>query len=234
MSSLDARALRVAGLGLLVVAAGFLWRDLQLDASLVVVLLAGGALVATVKGARGEVPWLAPVALGLTTAVSAGTWLALKDPVQLLGVAACVGAAGVLAHRTRALWATGEGAPLTEKGRLPALITWATLGLGVLALAGGGYFHLFTMHVDSEARRLVLSLLWVGLGLGFVFFARRAQQVAARDAGFMMLAVAVLKVLLYDTTHLAGGLRVGVLAAVGALLFAAGALAARPVRRVAA
>ncbi len=233
MSSLDARALRGAGLGLLVLAAGFLWRDLQLDASLLVVLLAGGALVATVKGARGEVPWLAPVGLAVMTALSAGTWLALKDPVQLVGVGACVAAAGLLAHRTRELWATAEGATLKEKGRVPALVTWATLGLGVLVLSGAGYFHLFTMHVDSEARRLVLSVLWVSLGLAFVFIARLAQQVAARDAGFLMLAVGVLKVLLYDTTHLAGGLRVAALAAVGALLLAGGAIAARP-RRVAA
>jgi uncharacterized membrane protein len=51
--------------------------------------------------------------------------------------------------------------------------------------------------------------------------------VAARDAGFMMLGVAVLKVLLYDTTHLAGPLRVASLAAVGGILLAAGALSAR-------
>jgi hypothetical protein len=54
---------------------------------------------------------------------------------------------------------------------------------------------------------------------------RRATEI--RDAGFLVLAAAVAKLLVYDTTHLDGLLRVGALAVGGAVLLASAAMVRR-------
>jgi len=79
--------------------------------------------------------------------------------------------------------------------------------------------------VESVARRLVPTLLWLALGL-VLFIAGRARTRAAAHVGLGLIAVALTKAVTYDTTHLQGGLRVAVLAAVGGLLL----FAARGVR----
>ena len=227
MTNLDTRVVRWLGVAFFSMAAALLFRQLELPATWLVVGVAATALGATVRSARGEVPWLFPAGLAITTALSVLTWLATKDATQLIGVAACVGAVTILAARTHQLWAVSPGGPFSEKGRLPALVTWLTLGFGASALAGAIYFHALTLNVDSEARRLVLSFSWVALSMGLLLFSRMKRHLAARDAGFAVLALSLSKILFYDSTHLDGFLRIAVFGIAGVMLFMFGSVRPR-------
>jgi hypothetical protein len=217
--SLDARVLQFAGLGLLTLAAVFGWQELELQGVFIAILASGIATALSTRTLDGAMRWFAPFGLLVTATVSASAWLAFKLPLLLLGVALPVlGAVWVAARLWRAREAVVPG-PIRELPlRAPEFLTWQTLGTGLMALSGGAYFHLMTMQVDDLGRRLVLTFAWTLLGLGFVMLGRRMNDTAPRDAGFVVVGAAVLKAALYDTTHLFGGLRIGVLVVVGALL----------------
>jgi hypothetical protein len=218
-----------AGGALFLVAAGFfLWRDLALPASLValaVALLASAA--ALLGGKRGWPPAVGPVAL-LVTSAGSGLWfLATKDPRLLpaLGVA-LVGSLVVLARAER------RRDPEARSGaELAHWLAWYAFGTALLATTSALYFVFLTTGVaaDSVARRLVPTVLWLALGLGLLIGADRRAR-AAEHVGLGLIGIAVLKAAVYDSTHLAGGLRVAVLAAVGGLLVFAGNLVRRPRR----
>jgi len=216
--SLDSRVLHIAGLGLLALAAVFGWQELELQGVLVAVVASGIATIVSAQKLEGAMRWVAPALLLVTAIISAMAWVALKLPLLLLGVVLPVmGAVWVAIRllRTRTPVAAG---PMELPLRVPEFLTWQTLGVGLMAITGGAYFHLLTMQVDDIARRLVLTLVWTLLGLGAVVLGRKTNDTAPRDAGFVVLAAAIVKATMYDTTHLFGGLRIGVLVAVGALL----------------
>jgi len=56
--------------------------------------------------------------------------------------------------------------------------------------------------------------------VGLVLWGRGRRATEVRDAGFLVVAAAVAKLLCYDATHLDGALRIGALAAGGVLLVA--------------
>ncbi len=217
--SLDSRVLQFAGLGLLALAAVFGWHELELQAVLLAVVASGVATVISAQKLEGAMRWLTPALLFVTAMVSAMTWLALKVPLLLVGVVLPVlGAFWVAVRLLRSRQPVVPGPMREFPLRVPEFLTWQTLGVGLMAITGGAYFHLMTMQVDDIARRLVLTLVWTLLGIGAVVLGRQTKDTAPRDAGFVVLAAAVLKATLYDTTHLFGGLRIGVLVAVGTLL----------------
>lgn len=219
--SLDSRVLTFAGLGLLALAAVFGWQELELEGVLVAVVGSGAALAFSLQRLEGVMRWLSPALLVVAGVASALAWLAFKLPLLLAGVAMPVaGAAWIALRLARSSPAAtpAPGAAKTLPLRLPEFLSWQTVGLGLVMLTGGAYFHLLTLHVDDLGRRLVLTLVWTLLGLGSLAIARKLDDTAPRDAGFVVLACAVAKATLYDTTHLFGGLRVAVLVAVGALL----------------
>jgi hypothetical protein len=219
MTSTDTRVVRWLGIAFGVIAAGLLFKELELDLSWLVVGVSVIAAAITLKGAKGDVPWMYPVIMAGSLSVSVLTWMATKDPAQLIGIVASVAGLFIVASRTQVLWAVSPGGPLTEKGRLPALVTWIALALGLTALIGSTYFHVLTERVDNEARRLVLSLAWMLLSVGLLMFSQAKRQLAARDAGFVVLALASGKILFYDSTHLNGILRIAVFASTAALLY---------------
>jgi uncharacterized membrane protein len=217
--SLDSRVLQFAGLGLLALAAVFGWQELELQGVLIAVVASGIATLISAQKLEGAMRWLAPALLFVTAMVSAMTWLAFKVPLLLLGVVLPVlGAIWVAVRLMRSRQPVVPGPMREFPLRVPEFLTWQTLGIGLMAITGGAYFHLMTMQVDDIARRLVLTLVWTVLGIGTVVLGRKTNDTAPRDAGFVVLAAAVLKATLYDTTHLFGTLRIGVLVAVGALL----------------
>lgn len=217
--SLDSRVLHFAGLGLLALAAVFGWQELELQGVLIAVVASAVATIVSAQKLEGAMRWLAPGLLFVTAMVSAMSWLAFKIPLLLLGVVLPVlGAIWVAMRLLRSREPVVPGPMREFPLRVPEFLTWQTLGIGLMALTGGAYFHLMTMHVDDIARRLVLTLAWTLLGLGAVLLGRKTRDTAPRDAGFVVIAAAVLKATMYDTTHLFGGLRIGVLVAVGALL----------------
>lgn len=208
-----ATALAAAGALFLGLAGFFLWRDLALPRELVLSLAALVTGAATVLGRPRRWPALAPLGLFATTAATA-TWFAFRQEAALLpplGIAAvmAVGAAARALHEGR--------------GDLAGRLTWYVLGAALLAASWAVYFHFFTAGFAAElvARRLVLTLVWLGLGLGFVIGGRR-RIAAIRQVGLAFIGCAAAKAAAYDTTHLAGTLRIEALAAVGALLVLGG------------
>ncbi|MBL8919309.1 MAG: DUF2339 domain-containing protein [Myxococcaceae bacterium] len=217
--SLDSRVLTFAGAGLLALAAIFGWQELELQGVLIAVVGSAAAALFSLQRLEGVLRWLSPALLVVAGLASALSWLAFKLPLLLLGVALpVIGAAWIATRLRRTDSPVPSGAAKELPLRLPEFLTWQTLGLGLVMLTGGAYFHLLTLHVDDLGRRLVLTIVWTVIGLGALLLARKLEDTAPRDAGFVVLACAVAKATLYDTTHLFGGLRVAVLVAVGALL----------------
>lgn len=226
--SLDARVLQFAGLGLLALAAVFGWEELNLEAVLIAVIVSGFVTMFSLQKLEGVMRWLSPALLLIAAMVSGAAWLAFKLPLLLLGVGLpVIGAAWVAIRMLREERVVAPGAVAELPLRVPEFLTWQTLGLGLLMLTGGAYFHLLTLQVDDLGRRLVLTLVWTLIGLGAVLLGRKLEDTAPRDAGFVVLAAAITKATLYDTTHLFGGLRIAVLIAVGALLLVGSQLVKR-------
>jgi hypothetical protein len=235
----ESSILALGGAAFLALAGFFLWRDLELPRELVVlaaILIAGAA---TVLGRPRRWPVLAPAALLAATA-SAGLWfLGDKRPALLpaLATALVAGVAAVIRAEGRAAPAD----PLRDHGLtsepLAARLRWYGLGAALLASTSAFYFHFFTsgFAADSVLRRLVPTIFWLATGLAlFIAGGRRARHGAQGQAqvhvGLALAAVALTKALAYDTTHLAGGPRVAVLALVGGLLLFAARIARRPER----
>jgi hypothetical protein len=76
-------------------------------------------------------------------------------------------------------------------------------------------------------RRAVLTMLWLSAGVVGVLFGRSRSAPEVRDAGFLLIAAATVKLVTFDTTHLQGGLRIGLLVVASTVLFAASAIAKR-------
>lgn len=209
----DVRVLTAGGTALLALACIFLWRELQVRAELLLVVFAVAA-AAMVQLGEGPGPRVVgPLAL-LAVVVGGGLWwLAAKELLLLAGLVVGLAMAAWSVARERQ---QPEGWP--EQVR--RVLLWYGLGTAVLAVTGAFYFHFLTLGLAEEhiGRRLVLTLTWLALGIAGVLLGRRSGERAARDAGFAFVGIALLKVLVYDTTHLSGVLRVGGLMAAGLLM----------------
>lgn len=224
----DAGVMRWVGGGMLALAGMFLWKELKLPQELLLTLMAVVSGTLAVVGVPGRLQNL-PAFLALATVAVGGVWfLATKASLLLigLGLAALVVAWEVLRNQ-----ATGRSTSL-EKWEEASL--WHGLGVSILVTSTAFYFRFITMGVGQDAlvRRLVLTAVWMSLGvLGVVLGQRRGRPVI-RDVGFVFVAVAVGKSLLYDMAHLPGDLRIAGLALGGGLLLVGAKLntfrAARP------
>jgi hypothetical protein len=198
----------IGGVALLALAAAFLWNDLQLRPEL---LLTVGALLSTAT------LWLAPrrvsAAALLLGAVLGGAWYAATRTDALLPGLALLLAGSI------------TSVVLTRDDEWARRLAWAAVTAAGLVTSWALYFRFLTVGVaaDQVARRLVLTLGWLAAGVALVHVARRPKH-PARASGLAFTAAAFGKALLYDTTHLAGPLRVIVLAAAGGLLVVGGAL----------
>ena len=98
---------------------------------------------------------------------------------------------------------------------------WFAAGGAFLVASAALYFSFLTLGVADEslARRLIPTIGWLAIGLGLLIAARSRTSPPGR-VGVGYIAVALVKALVYDSTHLQGPLRVTVFAAVGALLLA--------------
>jgi hypothetical protein len=220
--------LAAAGAGFLVLAGFFLWRDLALPRELVLLAAVVVSGAATLLRWPRLWPAAAPIVLFGATALGAGWYAIERSPAVLpaLAAAVAIAAAAVVQLELR---------PPAARAGWSGQVTWYAFGAALLASTWALYFTFFTtgFAADSVARRLIPTLVWLALGLA-IFLAGRLRTPAAVHVGVGLMAVAVVKAVAYDTTHLHGGLRVVVLAAVGALLlFGARTLgpAAAPARK---
>jgi hypothetical protein len=213
-----------AAVALFALAGVFGWRDLGLGLQplvLIAAVLAAGIAVAG-RGALGAVgSW----ALALTTAAGAAAYVVGRTDVLLAGLcaAAVASAATALFRTVRRDGARGD--------RVERRVLWASVVAGALAASWAVYFRLFTIGFAEEtvARRLVLTLAWMVVGVALVIFAREGEgeRRGVREAGLVFVAAALLKVVGYDTTHLHGGLRIAALVGSGGVLAIGAALLGR-------
>jgi hypothetical protein len=201
--------LALAGGAFLILAGFFLWRDLSLPRELVMTVLALASGTAAALRWPRRWPAVAP-ALLLLTVLGSAIWFTLQKQGALLPpmlIALVTGGAAVL----RGLHDRGD--ELTEH------LTWYAFGAALLAVTWGLYFHFFTagFAADWVARRMIPTVVWLGLGLAF-FIGGRNRRAPAAHVGLGFIALALGKAAFYDTSHLHGSLRIAALAAVGLLL----------------
>jgi hypothetical protein len=208
----DSRILAAGGTLFLGLAAFFLWRDLDLPRELV--LLAGTVIagLAAVLNLPRRWPAAAPAALLASSAIGGVWFLAAKSAGLLPALVAALVASALTVMRAEAL-------PAPSRPPLAHQLRWYGLGASLVAATSALYFHFLTTGVaaDSVARRLIPTVIWLAIGLA-LYIAGRMRTVAAAQVGLGLIGLALGKAIAYDTTHLAGGLRVLVLAAIGALL----------------
>ncbi|MGA9523066.1 MAG: DUF2339 domain-containing protein [Myxococcaceae bacterium] len=210
---LDLKVLTVAGAALLALAGVFLWRELQMPAAAVLAVaavLAAGLAQARIPRAR---PIAGPIAL-LGVSVGGALWYFTRfDPLLLWGLGVAVLASAFTVYRMHRPARDAED-------RLQLALLWYGVTVSALFASAAFYFQFLTIGYahDEIARRLVLSIVWLAVGLVLVFNGHQRRERVIRDAGFGFVGAALLKVVLYDTTHLHGTLRIAGLAAAGMLL----------------
>lgn len=221
----DSGWLILGGIGFLGLATGFLWRDLALPAAALMLVAAALSVVATAFRLPRRFPLAAPASV-LVTALAGGGWfLADKDPLLLPALATVLVASlvGVIQIERADDWPASP---------LPGRLAWIGAGAAFLVASWAFYFHFLTVGIaaDSVARRLIPTIVWLAVGLAlFVAGAGRRERPPVQ-VGAALVAVALVKAIAYDTTHLGGPLRVAMLGAVGALLLTGGQTLARATR----
>lgn len=226
VQKVEVRVLGIAGAGLLGLAGVFLWRELHVAPE--VLMLVGALLAAGLAWffRRTQTLLVGPVVLLGATALG-GLWYgATREPLLLAALA-------VLFAVSLAM-AVGElvqARPESALSRWHRMLSWHGVALSGLATTFALYFHVFDASdlaaQDFVARRALLTLGWLLAGVGLVLFGRARRATEVRDAGFVVLAASVGKLLVYDTTHLDGLLRVGALAVGGLVLLTSAQLARR-------
>lgn len=218
----DTVMLGMAGGGLMALAAAFLWRDLSLSPAYLVTAGATAGLAASMAVGRRSISGLGILGLFAAT-LTGGVWYALhRTPLLLPGLAVAFVAAVLNLLRTYPL-ARQHG----DRMRIGQIFT--LLVMSTLTTTSAAYFHFLARNGDSVhvGRRLVLAILWSLLGAGLVVAGGKLKEAAMRYSGYAFIVVAMLKCLLYDTVHLQGSLRVGVLGLSGALLMLGAVLTRR-------
>lgn len=223
MAKWDVKVLGGLGGALLALAAVFLWRDLHVPAEALLIIAACATLaLAFLSVPRGGGLLVFPIAV-LATSVSGGLWYAAtKHPLLLVGLALTLVTSIVMLPRAQ------KNSDTTVE-RVRDVLVWFGLTAATIAATWAFYFHFLTLGVaeDHIARRLVLTLGWLVIGVVMVFLGRKGGTPVIRDAGFCFVAISVGKTLLYDTAHLDGTLRVAGLAAAGLLMLGTAWLSAR-------
>jgi uncharacterized membrane protein len=217
----DVRVLALAGVGLLALAAVFLWRDLQVPSEALLSVAAVGAVGLALAGVPRGRHLAGPLAV-LACGVLGGAWYAAtKSGLLLVGLAVTLAAAALTVWRSRR--------PDAEPDRVQSILIWYGFTAAAIATSWAFYFHFLTLGFagDDVGRRLVLTLGWLVAGVALVLHGRTRGEAVIRDAGFAFVAIAVAKALAYDTTHLSGTLRVAGLAGAGLLMLGGAYLSTR-------
>lgn len=212
-NKLDLKVMAWGGGALLMLAGLLFWSELQIPFEGVVAVLAALAAIVSFVRIPRERPLAGPIALLAVTLLGGAWFLATKAPILLMSLAICLVASAVT------VWRMHRPA-ISQDDRLHLMLLWYGLVASVVVASGAFYFQFFTLGFahDEVARRLALTLAWVAGGVALIHVAYRRGEPVVRDAGVGLLAVAVGKLLLYDTVHLSGSVRIAGLTAAGLLL----------------
>lgn len=223
----DTHGYPLLGAALLALAGYFVWHDLRIDGEY---LLLGAALLSLAAQLLRRPRFWPELGLGglVGCAVIAGGWFVCGDlwstvstsPPHLMLLLGVLGIAfaGCVAALAQ-LYLRHEPAPW------PARVVFPSVLVGLVASAVA-YYGLFTLGVAAEhvGRRLILTLVWLVVGLGLDFFGHERRDRTLARGGLIIVSCAVGKAILYDVSHLDGGWRIAVLGCAGLLLVGSAAL----------
>jgi len=208
----ESTLLAVGGAGFLILAGFFLWRDLALPPAAVLIAAAAVASAAAALQRPRRWPAVAPAALLVVSAWGGLWYAALKSPSLLpaLAITAAGSITALVIRDSNREWSESAWA---------RRLTWYAAGTAFLVATWALYFYVFTLGVASESvvRRLIPTIVWLAVGLALLV-AGRTRSAPPAQVGIALMAVALVKALFYDTTHMYGPSRVAVLGAVGVLL----------------
>jgi uncharacterized membrane protein len=220
-TKVDLRVLSITGAVLFTMAGVFLWREMEVPFSALPAAMA--VVIAGISMSRldRKMPLVAPIFMVLLVLGVGGWYAMLRDPILLAPLGVClVASLGMVAREPRDA--------STPEEQVRRIAVWYGMVLAALAATWATYFELVTLRFPGdEARRMLLTGAWMVVGVALVVGARWRDRPAARDAGFAFLAAGVGKLVLYDTSHLYGMVRIVELAAAGAVLLGAALLASR-------
>jgi uncharacterized membrane protein len=201
------------------------------------VALAGGALVAAAWDAAGPVVFRG-IASGLTALAAAVAFVVVAEPDRLWVADPAFGRAPLLPA-----WTLGLGAvaiALAVASRLAWLQDWrrpleVATGATALYLASIAVVDVFQRQVGgtvateelAKQAQVGLSILWTATGFVSLASGVVREHPLARQAGFVLLAVATAKVFVIDLASMDVAYRAIVFAALGVLLLMGAALLGR-------
>ncbi len=206
------------GMVLLGLAAYFGWQELQMPAEVLAIFGAVVAAAIAWFASKSKITMLGPLVLG-TASVVIGCWYAAtKEPVLLIAMGV-----GFVVSLVLALRGLRHERLDTASDKMHRMMAWLGLAVAGLITTFAGYFQIFDASEsvglqDFVARRAILSLFWLLSGTGLVLVGRSAKANEIRDAGFLVLAASVAKLMFYDTTHTDGAIRIAALAIGGLVL----------------
>ena len=220
-TKLDLRVLGISGSLLFILAAVFLWQDLMVPAAALAGVFAAVVALFSMSRLDRKLPLAAPILMVLIAAGTGLWYAAVRDPLLLapLGVT-FLASLGMVAREP----SEAKDVPL----QIRRVLVWYGMVLATVAASWAAHFQFVILRFPGAGELpLLLTGAWMAAGAALVLVARWRNVPAARDAGFAFLAAAVGKLVLYDTAHVYGLLRIAGLAGGGALLLAAAWLAAR-------
>ena len=220
------RALYFVGLLFVAIAVTLTVRELQLAHGWIIsILLLAFAISSEFLKGFGKTSSLVLFALaGITTPI--GFFTIEKDIAFYVAIVTFFVLSTFLTLRNREIW-TQFDIKNDDKWsiNMDSTVVWSALILSSLSLSWGSYFKFLTsMQDEFIARRLIFTLFLVIVGIACSVAGRRSAQPFLAVTGLTFLGAGVAKALIYDTTHLAGFLRIGVFAGGGALLLLGGIL----------
>ena len=217
----NGNAMQWLGGALLVIAGVLVWREVSLEAVVMLLVGSGAAMVGTLVLERKKKSLLGPALTLASVVVSSAWYAATRDPLVLLSLASGFATFAWLAFANRARTAL----VMTPAHRMFA---WQGLAWSGLALTLATSFHLFhgseLLGDGFVARRVIVTVAWLAAGLAGVVWGGKREDRAVLNAGLVLTVAALGKLLLYDTTHLDGVLRIAAFALAGGLTWVGGRL----------
>lgn len=222
----EPQILAIAGALLLGLSGLFLWNELHVAVEVLAIVLASAVGLAVAALSKAQFKVVGPVLLLAGDGVVGLWYAATREPMLLVALSILFVASIVVV----ALEARRERL-VTDADRWHRMASWHGLALSGLATTFAFYFHIFDASDLSlqgfVARRVVLTLAWLFIGTGMVLSGRKHKLSEVRDAGFLVLATSVGKMLFYDAVHDQGAVRVAALAIGGVTLLLAAEVARR-------
>ena len=214
------KALRAAGVVLLMITGVLIWREVAMDAVVLLLVVSSMTMVGSFWLEKNKKEVFGPLLSFGAVIVSSGWYAAMRDPLALLAMGLGFVTFVVLSFVNRARSLSPHRA-LAFQG-----VAWSGLALSLAA-----DFHVFHASELGDAgflaRRVILTVLWLVPGLASLVVGGKREDRALQAVGVVMTVAALGKLLAYDTIQLDGVLRIAAYGVAGVLTLIGGQLLTR-------